>query len=64
MIRQALDKIMSDRFCTAEAEYINQFLNGKDSYYGQTISDCPTDTLEDSLYKNLRIVIDEFNLNW
>ena len=64
MIRQALDNIMADRFCTAEIQYINEFLDGEDSWCGKSIADCPTETLEDSLYKNLRIVIDEFNLNW
>ena len=64
MIRQALDNIMSDRLGTAEQEYINEYLDSKDDWCGKSISDCPTVLLEDSLYKNLRILIDEFNLNW
>ena len=63
MLRNTILRILLENHTKALNLYIKDYLDGVNDWCGKKIEYLPTDTLIDSTYKDLRILMDEFNID-
>lgn len=63
MLRKSIKRILDNTLGKARQEYANEFLDGEQVSMGKELWDTPLELLEPSLYKDLRILAEEFGLD-